>query len=56
MYYFIVNPASRSGYGYRIWKKIERRLESERLDYRAFLTERPGQASEFARELTGHCR
>ena len=26
MYYFIINPASQSGRGYKIWKKIEQRL------------------------------
>lgn len=55
MYYFIINPASRSGCGYKIWKKIEGRLEPEGVEYQAFLTERPGQASEYAKALTEKC-
>lgn len=52
MYYFIVNPQSRHGYGLKIWKKIEQQLKREGTEYRAFLTERPGQASEIADDLT----
>ena len=46
MYYFIINPHSRSGYGFKVWKRIEKLLKLECVEYRAFLTERPGQAAE----------
>lgn len=56
MYYFIINPHSRSGYGYKVWKKIEKLLKLECVEYKAFLTERPGQAAEFADQLTKGCK
>ncbi len=56
MYYFIINPASQSGYGYGIWKRIERRLLRDGVEYQAYLTEYAGQATEYAKELTSHCK
>lgn len=52
MYYFIVNPHSRSGRGGKIWKKLEKLLRSWQVEYECFLTEKPGDAKEFARKLT----
>ena len=56
MYYFIINPASQSGCGYKIWKKIEQRLVRDGVEYQAYLTEYAGQATEYARKLTSHCK
>ena len=56
MYYFIINPASQSGRGYKIWKKIEQRLVRDGVEYQAYLTEYAGQATEYARKLTSHCK
>lgn len=56
MYYFIVNPNSRSGRGYKVWKKIEQQLINDSIEYQAYLTMEPGQAREFADELTHGCR
>lgn len=56
MYYFIINPHSRSGYGYKVWKRIERQLKLEGIEYRAFLTEHPGQAAEYSDQLTRGCK
>ncbi len=55
MYYFIINPASRSGYGYLVWKRVEKHLIRLSEEYEAYLTEGPGQASQYARTLTEHC-
>ena len=52
MYYFIVNPQSRSGRGYRIWRQLEGELKKSTAEYQAFLTERPGHARELAARLT----
>ena len=46
MYYFIINPASQSDRGYKIWKKIEQRLVRDGVEYQAYLTEYAGQATE----------
>lgn len=56
MYYFIINPHSKSGYGYRAWKRIEKMLTAESIEYRAFLTEHPGHAAEYAEQLTRGCK
>ena len=56
MYYFIINPASQSGRGYKIWKKIEQRLVRDGVEYQAYLTEYAGRATEYARKLTSHCK
>lgn len=56
MYYFIINPASQSDRGYKIWKKIEQRLVRDGVEYQAYLTEYAGQATEYARKLTSHCK
>ena len=52
MYQFIVNPSAGTGKGYRIWKRLERQLESEGREYRVFFTENRGDAAEIARALT----
>ena len=56
MYYFIVNPNARGGRGKNVWKKLERILKHAGVEYEAFLTEKPGDAKAFARELTEGCR
>lgn len=56
MYYFIVNPNSRSGRGSNIWKKLEKRLNRLGVEYEAYLTQKPGDAVSFAAELTEGCK
>lgn len=52
MYYFIVNPNSRSGKGYQIWLRLKAELEKSTAEYQAYLTEHPGHARELAAMLT----
>lgn len=56
MYYFIINPNSRCGRGKHVWKKLEAALKVRGVEYRAFLTEKPGDGTTFARELTKGCK
>lgn len=56
MYYFIVNPNSRCGEGARIWKKLERQLNHDRVDYKVYLTRETGEARTIAKKLTEGCR
>lgn len=56
MYYFIINPNSRWGRGRNIWRKLEGMLKSDGVDYEAYLTEKPGDAVNFAKKLTEGCR
>lgn len=52
MYYFIVNPHSRSGKGYQIWLQLKAELEKSTVEYQVYLTEYQGHARELAAELT----
>lgn len=52
MYYFIVNPHSRSGKGAQIWRRLKTELEKSTVEYRVYLTESPGHARQLAATLT----
>ncbi len=52
MYYFIVNAASRTGKGKKIWRRLKLELEREHVSYRAYLTKYQGHAGELAEKLT----
>lgn len=52
MYYFIVNPGSRSGNGRHVWKTVEEILEAEEVEYRVFFTTCRYHATRLAREIT----
>ena len=52
MLYFIVNPNSGGAKGYLVWKEAELRLQKLKIDYKVFLTAGPGDAVEFARQIT----
>jgi YegS/Rv2252/BmrU family lipid kinase len=56
MYYFIVNPNSNHGYGGCLWKKLKHQLDVTGVEYEALLTEKPGDATDYARRLTIRCR
>lgn len=56
MYYFIVNPNSRCGKGFKIWKKVEKILGDASAEYQVYLTEKSGDARRYARELTEGCK
>lgn len=52
MYYFIVNPNSRSGKGLEIWKQLRRELVLQKVLYKAYLTEYVGHAVKIAEKLS----
>ena len=52
MYYFIVNPSSRSGKGAKVWQQVEYELEKAAVEYRVFFTDHSGHATELAREIS----
>ena len=51
MYYFIINPNSRSGQGMDTWKNAERILKEKAVEYEAYFTEYTGHASRLARQI-----
>lgn len=52
MYYFIVNPASRSGKGLEIWKQAEKILLQNKLPYQVSFTKYPGHGRKLAAQMT----
>lgn len=56
MYYFIVNPGSGRGKGFRIWRKLEKLLSFACVEYEAYFTHGQGDARALARDLTEGCR
>lgn len=51
MYYFIVNPHSRSGHGLDLWKAAEEHLQTKNVPYKAYFTEYCGHAAELAHQI-----
>lgn len=52
MYYFIINPNSRSGKGALIWKDLEAVLRERNIEYKTFFTQYKGHAVLLARSVT----
>lgn len=52
MYFFIVNPSSRSGKGAKVWQQVEAELEQATVEYRVFFTRHSGHATELAAEIS----
>ncbi len=52
MYHFIINPASRSGKGLKIWKEqVEPMLQERRVAYRCHFSGKPGDVARLASEI-----
>ena len=49
---FIVNPNAGGEKGYRVWKRLERRLIKQKAEYQVYLTGARGEAREIAYQLT----
>ena len=52
MYYFIINPNSRSGKGALIWKDLEAVLRKRNIEYKTFFTQYKGHAVLLAKSVT----
>ena len=51
MYYFIVNPAAKSGRGMQVWRRVRAELKLRGTEYRFYLTTRERNASFLAKHL-----
>lgn len=54
MYYIIVNPASKSGRGAKIWSLLEPVLQKKKISYQVFFPKKAGHAAQIVRDLTAH--
>ena len=53
MYHILINPASRSGKGFKIWKnQIEPALKQKQIPYHAYFSKKAGDASRIAEKIT----
>lgn len=52
MYYFLVNPASKSGYGKVIWEKLSDYLKVQGIDFEVYFSKRPGHMQELMYDIT----
>lgn len=51
MYYFIVNPGSRTGKGSMLWAELEEKLLRSRIKYEVFFTKGSGDATRLAEQI-----
>lgn len=53
MYHILINPASRSGRGHKIWKEqVEPALRRGNIPYRPYFSAKPGDVTRLAEEIT----
>lgn len=52
MYYFIVNPVSRSGQGMEVWRQTEKTLKEKNLPYQVYFTHYTGQGTQLAKHIS----
>ena len=52
MYYIIVNPASKSGKGLKIWSQIEPVLIEKKIEYKLYFSKKIGHVSRLVRKLS----
>lgn len=52
MYYIIVNPASKSGHGLSIWRKLEPVFQEKKIPYQMMPSTHGGHVAELVREIT----
>ena len=52
MYHFIINPASSTGNGAKIWHDVEQILKEKKIEYTAYLTDGVGSAKNLASTLS----
>lgn len=51
MYYFIINPSSRTGNGLKVWKVVQHRLNELNIEYHAYHTHYQYHGTELAQEI-----
>ena len=51
MYYFIINPKSRTGMGAEVWQQVQAKIKQKKLPYRHFFTEYRGHATKLTKSI-----
>lgn len=51
MYYFLVNPASKSNHGMAVWEQIEGYIKEQEIAYKVYFSKRPGHMLELMNDI-----
>ncbi len=51
MFFFLVNPASKSGHGMKVWKTVSSYLNERNVEYEVFFSKRPGHVQELMYDI-----
>ena len=52
MYYFIVNPTSKTGLGEKYWQRVKVVLEEKKIEYKVIFSKRTGHVEQIVKKLT----
>lgn len=52
MYYFIVNPTSKTGLGEKYWQRVKKVLDERKIEYKVIFSKRIGHVEEIVKKLT----
>ena len=51
MYYFIINPKSKSGRGLAVWNTVKQELDNRKIEYKYFVTRNKTHATKFTKKI-----
>lgn len=56
MYYFIVNPSSKTGLGEKYWERVKKILDEKKIEYKVKFSKRTGHVEEIVKKLTAESK
>ena len=51
MFFFLVNPASKSGHGMKVWNTVSKYLNEKKVEYEVFFSNRPGHMQQLMYDI-----
>lgn len=56
MYYFIVNPTSKTGLGEKYWQRVKKVLDEKKIEYKVTFSKKAGHVEQIVKKLTTGCK
>ena len=56
MYYFIVNPTSKTGLGEKYWQRVKAVLEEKKTEYKVIFSKRTGHVEQIVKKITSETK
>ncbi len=56
MYYFIVNPTSKTGLGEKYWQRVKTILDEKKIEYKVIFSKRTGHVEQIVKKLTSETK